>query len=83
MNNCNLHMHRCFKLKIGSELLSFVKKFQSVLKIWTKYRLNFQEVWNISTKWNAHPILFFRLCLNAWTSYVMPLCGTIYNEICR
>ena len=32
------------QLKLGSELPSFVTKFQSFLKIWTKYRLNFNEV---------------------------------------
>ena len=31
-------------LKLGSELQNLVKKFQSVLKIWTKCRLNFHEV---------------------------------------
>ena len=31
-------------LKLGSELPNLVNKFQSVLKIWTKYRLNFDEV---------------------------------------
>ena len=32
------------------------------------------------------PLSYFvklRSSCNAWTSYVMPLCGTIYNEICR
>ena len=31
-------------LKLGLELLNLVKKFQSLLKIWTECRLNFNEV---------------------------------------
>ena len=31
-------------LRLGSELPNLVKKFQSVLKIWTKCRLNFHEM---------------------------------------
>ena len=31
-------------LELGSELPNIIKRFQSVLKIWTKYRLNFNKV---------------------------------------
>ena len=31
-------------LKLGSVLPNLVKNFQSALKIWTKFRLNFHEV---------------------------------------
>ena len=54
MNNCNLRMRRYFifqyksvkmlLLKLGSQLPNLVKILQSVLKIWTKCRLNFHEV---------------------------------------
>ena len=55
MNKCNLLMRKFFKfqvckckktllLKLESELPSLVKKFQSVLAIWTKCRLNFHEL---------------------------------------
>ena len=47
-------MSRCYKFKynsvkvllltLASELANLFKKFQSVLKIWTKCRLNFHEV---------------------------------------
>ena len=53
MNNSNLHMRRYFifqyrsakmlLMKLESELPNLVKKLQSVLKIWTKCRLNFHE----------------------------------------
>ena len=39
-------------LKHVSELPKLVKKFQSVLKIWTKCRLNFHKL-EYPTKWNA------------------------------
>ena len=31
-------------MKLGSELLNLVKKYQPILNIWTKCRLNFHEV---------------------------------------
>ena len=40
------------QLKLGSELPSFAKKFQSVPKIWTKYRLNFREVEMLNLSYN-------------------------------
>ena len=55
MNKCNLLMRKFSKfqvckckktllLKLGSELPNLVKKFQSILTIWAKCRLNFHEL---------------------------------------
>ena len=55
MNSCNLRMRadvsnfkyrnvKMLLLRLASELSNLVKKFQSVLKVWTKWQLNFHEL---------------------------------------
>ena len=95
MNKCNSRMRRCFKFQVQEfqsgpiELwitaAKFCKKFQSVLKTSTKYTLNFHEVECTPLPLCPHVSNFVELysSYNIWTSYVIPLCGTIYNEIYR
>ena len=46
-------------LELGSELPNLVKKFQFVLKIWTKCRLNFHEV--VCTTFDKNELMTYKL----------------------
>ena len=93
MNKCNSRTRRCFKFQVQEfqsgpiELwitaAKFCKKFQSVLKTSTKYTLNFHEVECTPLPLCPHLSNFVELysSYNTWTSYVIPLCGTIMKYI--
>ena len=80
------------QLKLRSELQSFVKKIrilsEDMDKIQTEFPRSveyFHEVECIPPPLCPHLSYFVKLrsSYNIWASYVMLLCGTIYNEICR
>ena len=61
-------------LKLGSELPNLVKKFLSVLKIWTKCKLNFHEVeYFHEAEWTPpHRLLTFSYFLNPCSFLLAP-----------
>ena len=92
MNKCNSRRRRCFKFQVQEFQSGPIELWIRAAKFCKKIPIRFENIDKIHSEFprsgmhiptSLSNFVELYSSYNTWTSYVIPLCGTIYNEIHR